>query len=584
MIMTEQSPAPYAAGDRTNWSDLLAAHLFRTPYGGVFCDVATNRGIAAVPIYGEEFRAWLRLTLKQRTGVQPTKSALASIIEQIKAYAWQHAPIENVHLRVAHQDGRVYLDLADEHGRVVEVRADGWTITDSPPVHFVRPLSMRPLPVPERGGSIEDLGSIVNVVDDADFVWIVAFLLGALRNAGPHPLLVIRGGEGAAKTTLVEILLELIDPRWAPLSGLPSTERGVLESDNGYLRVYDNVPSISARTSDALCRMSTGRPAHPVIINGIGELVMRADLSDRSLFVNLALVADRQRRSLREIWTEFERLRPKILGVLLGAVAHGLRALPTTRLDEMPRMADFAIWATACEGAFWPKCTFMSAYMENRTEAVENLIETDAVATAVRTLMVNRSRWSGTATELDRELRNIPGNPEKFKGWPAEPRILSTRLRGHAPSLSKLGIMVSFDKVGHDRKRVITLTIEADRPDPPIGRTSLASTGGAVPDAVPDGEGDREITGSVRNVRNTDFSTTTRPDAADAADGADAADQTETRVQADDAGDADGADRRAGDRSIIFDRAIQHGDRIIPIYKVRNRGVAKRKIKRVGVR
>ena len=83
-------------------------------------------------------------------------------------------------------------------------------------------------------------------------------------------------------------------------------------------------------------------------------------------------MADRQRRSHQEIWATFERLRPKILGVLIDAVAHGLRALPTTQLDEMPRMADFAIWATACEGALWPKGTFMSAYMENRDEAVEN--------------------------------------------------------------------------------------------------------------------------------------------------------------------------------------------------------------------
>ena len=123
----------------------------------------------------------------------------------------------------------------------------------------------------------------------------------------------------------------------------------------------------------------------------------------------------------------------------------------------MPRMADFALWATACEGALWPKGTFMAAYTENRTDAVENLIEADIVATAVRQLMAKLSTWSGTATELDDALRVLTGNLENDNGWPAEPRILSTRLRGLAPSLGKLGIMVTFHKVGHDRKRVITL-------------------------------------------------------------------------------------------------------------------------------
>jgi hypothetical protein len=53
---------------------------------------------------------------------------------------------------------------------------------------------------------------------------------------------------------------------------------------------------------------------------------------------------------------------PRILGVLLDAVAKGLGELPHTKLDKLPRMADFALWATACETALWPKGTFCSAY------------------------------------------------------------------------------------------------------------------------------------------------------------------------------------------------------------------------------
>jgi len=32
-----------------------------------------------------------------------------------------------------------------------------------------------------------------------------------------------------------------------------------------------------------------------------------------------------------------------------GRVSHGLRALPQVRLDRLPRMADFGLWAPACE-------------------------------------------------------------------------------------------------------------------------------------------------------------------------------------------------------------------------------------------
>ena len=51
------------------------------------------------------------------------------------------------------------------------------------------------------------------------------------------------------------------------------------------------------------------------------------------------------------------------------------KRLPETRLEKHPRMADFALWATACETALWPAGNFRSAYCENRDEAVENVID-----------------------------------------------------------------------------------------------------------------------------------------------------------------------------------------------------------------
>jgi hypothetical protein len=518
----------------------LRDQTFRTLDGKAFVDVEAGGGRKIVPIQSRLFRQWLGLKLEEETGERPSQAELRSMSDRLESYA-SDAPVAEVYVRVALAGDRVFIDLADNCGRVVEVGPEGWNVIDTAPVHFIRPASSRPLPVPEKGGSIEDLRSLINVADDGDFVLIVASLLDALRNGGAHPVLVINGGEGTAKSTLVEILRELIDPSWALLGGLPQTERQLLEAGDGYLRVYDNVSSISAKISDALCRMSTGRSGHPIIINGIGELVMQLGLADRCLFVNLALVSDRQRRSQQEIRTTFEKMRPRILGVLLDAVAHGLRALPTTRPDALPRMADFAIWATACEGALWPAGTFMAAYLENRTEAAEKLIETDVVAMAVRTLMVNRPTWSGTATELDGILRAVTGNLENANGWPAEPRILSARLRSLAPSLNKVDVTVTFDKVGHNRTRIIT--ISGRSPDPPtLGSGPAASSDeglGHGPNATEDAKA--ELVPEMENAAD-------RSDPAGAADAADAAGDGVTK-SADGAGDdvttstpADGAD------------------------------------------
>jgi hypothetical protein len=92
----------------------------------------------------------------------------------------------------------------------------------------------------------------------------------------------------------------------------------------------------------------------PVILNGIEDIVARPDLADRAVFLMLEPIPEERRRPEAELWAAFEAERPGILGGLLDAVVQGLRRLPETRLDKPPRMADFALWATACEPRYGP--------------------------------------------------------------------------------------------------------------------------------------------------------------------------------------------------------------------------------------
>jgi hypothetical protein len=77
-------------------------------------------------------------------------------------------------VRIAAHAGHIYLDLADEEWRPVDIGPDGWQVIGCPPVRFRRPAGMLPLPVPQRGGSIESLNSFLNLVSSDDFVLIVA--------------------------------------------------------------------------------------------------------------------------------------------------------------------------------------------------------------------------------------------------------------------------------------------------------------------------------------------------------------------------------------------------------------------------
>jgi hypothetical protein len=196
--------------------------------------------------------------------------------------------------------------------------------------------------------------------------------------------------------------------------------------------------------------------ARPVILNGIEDIVTRPDLADRAVFLTLEPIPEERRRPEAELWAAFEAERPRILGVLLDAVVQGLRRLPETRLDKLPRMADFALWATACETALWPAGTFWSAYCGNRDEAVEGVIDADPVAASVRAVMATRTEWTGTASDLLGALAEAAGERvAKSKTWPDSPRALAGRLRRAAPFLRKIGIEISFGREGRARTRTI---------------------------------------------------------------------------------------------------------------------------------
>ena len=321
------------------------------------------------------------------------------------------------------------------------------------------------------------LRSLLNVDDEA-FVLIIAWLLGAFRAGHEHPILVIEGAEGSAKSTLLAILQALVDPALGPMLGLPRSERELLsEAGTGYLRAYDNVPAISTAMSNALCRHVTAGGA-PIAMTSIERMVLRRDLADRCVSVTCAPKQNCQPRSM--LFADIELCLPKIMGVIFDILSHGLRELPKTSTENLARMADFELFAAACETAVWPAGTFSSAYRENRAAAAEDQLDADPVASAVRILMAGRSTWSGNATKLHVMLAPT-FETMGTKGMPASPRDLSVKLRNAVPSLRKLGIKIAFDRHGHGRDRIISISAESegaalDTLSAPLAPSSSASS------------------------------------------------------------------------------------------------------------
>lgn len=481
------------AGRGPTQADILidlaqAADLFHAPDGTGFADLDINGHRETWPIRAKGFRRWLARCFFEATQGAPSSEALQSALNVIEAKAHFDAPERIVHVRVGGLDGKLYLDLGDEAWRAVEIDAAGWRVIDNPPVRFRRASGMQPLAYPVAGGSIAALCSFLNVQSDTDFVLVVAWALACLRNRGPYPVIVLSGEQGSAKSTFSSILRALLDPNTAPLRALPREDRDLfIAASNGHVLAFDNVSGLPSWISDTLCRLATGGgfavrqlytdqdevlfdAARPVVLNGIEDIVTRPDLADRAVFLTLEPIPEERRRPEAELWAAFEAERPRILGVLLDAVVEGLKRLPETHLPKLPRMADFALWATACETALWPTGTFWAAYCGNRDEAVEGVIEADPIAAAVRALMAARTEWTGTASELLGALAEMAGERvAKAKTWPDSPRALAGRLRRAATFLRKIGIEIAFEREGRARTRIIRITAASANPAPEHG-------------------------------------------------------------------------------------------------------------------
>jgi len=192
---------------------------------------------------------------------------------------------------------------------------------------------------------------------------------------------------------------------------------------------------------------------------GCEDVITRPDLGDRAICLTLAPIAEKDRRPEAEVWREFELARPGILGVLLDAVVHGSRAINHVRLNHLPRMADFARWAAACETAFWPRGTFEAAYAANRKAAVERILEADPVATSVRSIMSGRTMWTGSASDLLRlcaESTREDGSVSP--SWARTPRVLAARLRRAQTFLRALDIEIAFSQEGRSGERIIRMS------------------------------------------------------------------------------------------------------------------------------
>ena len=196
----------------------------------------------------------------------------------------------------------------------------------------------------------------------------------------------------------------------------------------------------------------------PVIINGINDFVQRPDVLDRSVCLHLRAITGSRLACEEDFWSDFLADYPRIFGAILDVLASAWRLVPTIKLAELERMADFTRWGEAVgQAAGWAPGTFVSAYRGNRRAASVVALEDSELANALISLTRSHGPFSGTVTQLLQALANRAGTPRPaVSGWPKTPNVAATELRRIAPILRDVGLSVTFDR-GASGSRLVSV-------------------------------------------------------------------------------------------------------------------------------
>ncbi len=469
--------------------------LWHTPGKDAFATISVNGHSENWAVKSQTFKRYVAKQFYDQTGQAMGSDVLQATVNLLEAKALFDGEEHSVYVRLAEHEGNIYLDLCNKAWQVVEITPSGWQVIDNSPVHFRRSRGMLALPTPERGGSIDLLRPFLNLDDNA-WVLVVSWLVAALRPRGPYPLLALFAVHGSGKSTGGRILRALIDPNSAPLRSEPKDGRDLMiAANNSWCTAYDNLSYLPSWLSDALCRLSTGGgfatrelytdqdeiifdSQRPVLLMSIEEIATRSDLLDRCLMGLLRPIPDDRRRPETKMLEEFRKVQPLIIGALLEAVSTALRRLSAIKLANLPRMADFALWATAAETAFgWTEGTFMAAYQLNRDSANDLALESSVIAPPLREFLEHHGNWEGSATELLTLLEGrVTDQAKRMKGWPKNGNSLTGHLKRIVPNMRKAGWTLEQDREAKKRIWIIRRVDDANEDPAQLGASQSASS------------------------------------------------------------------------------------------------------------
>ena len=129
--------------------------------------------------------------------------------------------------RIAYIDGILYYDMADNK-HTIKISSDGWNITQKREVIFARYSHQRPQVMPVKNGDPFKLLDYMNIQNETDKMLMMCYFITCYLSDIQQVLLQMHGESGSGKTSIIYVLVSLIDTSDAEF-GLEITSKNILE-------------------------------------------------------------------------------------------------------------------------------------------------------------------------------------------------------------------------------------------------------------------------------------------------------------------------------------------------------------------
>lgn len=462
------------------------SELFVDEYDEPYAALLVNDHLEIIHLRSRRFRSWLANRFFMTTKMIADSQNIKDGINILSAKAVFGGNRKELNLRVTAtvngNDLTWYYDLTNKNWEFIRVTSKGWEIVNNL-IIFRRFTNQLPQDYPSREyphDIFEKFMKLLNIKGEENKLLLKCYIISLFIPYISKPVLMLYGEQGSAKSTFEELIKMLADPSIIKTLTFPKDINELIQQlSHNYIAYYDNVSRISDWISDLLCRAVTGGGFSKRVLftddddyiyslkrcvgfNGINLGATKADLLDRGIIIQLERLNKQSRRKVDDIWNEFEKIRPQLLGYIIDILVKVLKirqqGIPIN-LKDLPRMADFAEYGeiiSRCMG--YNDKEFIKAYYANINLQTEEVLESSVVATTLRYFTSSRDEWRGSASQLLAELEEVAEYLKintKSSSWPKTPNYLSRRLNEIRTNLREVGIVVDWSIDSSRKTRII---------------------------------------------------------------------------------------------------------------------------------